>query len=183
MLTRLMPFVNEIFGFCRLHLHKPSTMIGYKLDRENDIREIIEMIISTKGRYALRVMLNLAEREGEDRYIPLKEIAEREEISEKYLEAIVKLLVSKNLLIGLRGKGGGYRLSKDPKDYSVGEILRTTEGDLNVVACLADTADPCPHLSTCKTVPMWSKLDRMVNDFFDGISIADLMNPQEEGAV
>lgn len=138
------------------------------------------MLISTKGRYALRVMIDLAEHMGES-YIPLKEIAERQEISEKYLEIVLKVLVRERLLTGLRGKGGGYRLTRRPDQYSVGEILRLTEGGLAPVACLEQDPAQCPRIATCRTLPMWRKLDRLVNDFFDHITLADLMAPDQAG--
>ena len=132
------------------------------------------MMISTRGRYALRVMIDLAEQQTNN-FVPLKEIAERQEISEKYLENIVKNLVQNGFLEGLRGKGGGYRLCRPPEDYSVGEILRITEGELAPVACLERGAKPCPRAAECRTLPMWKKYYAMTNEFFDGISIADLM--------
>ena len=132
------------------------------------------MMVSTRGRYALRVMIDLAEQGGE-RYVPLKEIAQRQNISEKYLESILKSLVKGGLLFGLRGKGGGYRLTQSPERCTVGSILRLTEESLAPVACLAPEAAPCPHVSHCRTLPMWQKLDRLVNDFFDGVTLADLM--------
>lgn len=132
------------------------------------------MMISTKGRYALRVMIDLAEHQTEG-YIPLKEIAQRQEISEKYLESILKSLVRKKFLTGLRGKGGGYRLTRAPEQYTVGSILRLTEGTLAPVACLEEDPLPCSRATICRTLPMWKKLDALVNDFFDGITIADLM--------
>ena len=132
------------------------------------------MMISTKGRYALRVMVDLAQRQ-ENGYLPLKEIAQRQEISEKYLESILKSLVQARLLVGIRGKGGGYRLTRTPEEYTVGSILRLTEGDLAPVACLGANADPCPRQAHCATLPMWRKLDDMIQAFFDGITLADLM--------
>ena len=138
------------------------------------------MIISTKGRYALRVMIDLAEHQA-DRYIPLKEIAERQEISEKYLEAILKVLVRERLLIGLRGKGGGYKLSKPPEQYTVGSIIRLTEGDLAPVACLESGAAPCPRVSHCRTLSMWQEFDQVINRFFDSYTIADLMQSEQDG--
>ena len=132
------------------------------------------MIVSTKGRYALRVMVDLAEHPTED-YIPLREIAGRQEISEKYLEIILKMLVGEKLVVGLRGKGGGYRLNRAPEEYRVGEILRCTEDSLAPVACLAEAENQCPRAGRCRTLPMWEKLNRVVNDYFDGITIADLM--------
>ena len=125
------------------------------------------MMISTRGRYALKVMIDLAAH-SDGRYIPLKEIAERQNCSEKYLESIIAVLSKEGLLEGLRGKGGGYRLTKEPAAYSVGEILRLVEGPLSPVTCL-DT--PCDRSDTCPTLPMWEKLGGMINDFLDGISI------------
>lgn len=133
-------------------------------------------MISTKGRYALRVMVDLAEHSS-DGYIPLKEIAERQGISEKYLEAILKVLVRERILVGLRGKGGGYKLSKPPEQYTVGRIIRLTEGTLAPVACLESQAEPCPRAARCRTLPMWREFDSVVNHFFDGYTIADLMRP------
>ncbi|MDY4104136.1 MAG: RrF2 family transcriptional regulator [Oscillospiraceae bacterium] len=138
------------------------------------------MMISTKGRYALRVMVDLAEHQTEG-YIPLKEIADRQEISEKYLENILKVLVKARFLTGLRGKGGGYRLSRAPESYTVGSILRLTEGTLAPVACLEEGADACPRTALCRTLPMWKKLDALIAEFFDGITIADLMAPEDPG--
>ena len=132
------------------------------------------MMISTKGRYALRVMVDLAEH-GEDGYIPLKEVAARQEISLKYIERIMPLLTKENLVEGQHGKGGGYRLCRPPEDYPVGEILRATEGGLAPVACLECGAKPCSRAAECRTLPMWQKYYAMTNEFFDGISIADLM--------
>ncbi len=138
------------------------------------------MIVSTKGRYALRVMVDLAEHPAEG-YIPLREIARRQEISEKYLESILKMLVQEKIVVGLRGKGGGYRLNRPPEKYTVGEVLRCTEGTLAPVACLERTDNPCRRASACRTLPMWEKLDRLLQDFFDGYTIADLMNRGQTG--
>jgi Rrf2 family protein len=138
------------------------------------------MLISTKGRYALRVMIDLAEHQS-DRYLPLKEVAERQEISEKYLESIIKLLVQAGLLEGLRGKGGGYRLTRQPEQYPVGEILRLTEGTLSPVSCLEQSPMQCNRAASCRTLPMWKQLYTMLNEFFDGITVADLMNPEQNG--
>ncbi len=131
-------------------------------------------MISTRGRYALRVMIDLAEHGGGD-FVPMKEVAARQEISLKYIERIMPLLTKENLVEGLHGKGGGYRLCRPPEDYSVGEILRITEGELAPVACLERGAKPCPRAAECRTLPMWQKYYAMTNEFFDGISIADLM--------
>ena len=132
------------------------------------------MMISTKGRYALRVMVDLAEHQTGG-YIPLKEIAKRQNISEKYLEIILKSLVREKVIIGLRGKGGGYRMSGAPEQLTVGKILRLTEGDMVPVACLAPEAPPCPMESRCRTLPMWRDLNARLQRFFAGITIADLM--------
>ncbi len=131
-------------------------------------------MISTKGRYALRVMLDLAEHDPEE-YVPLEEIALRQGISKKYLETILKNLVQKDMLQGVRGRGGGYRLTREPKDYSVGEILELTEDTLAVVACLKEDAEFCKRRSYCKTFPMWEKLNKMTHDFYFGITLEDLM--------
>lgn len=132
------------------------------------------VFISTKGRYALRVMVDLAEHQDEG-FVPLKEIAQRQEISEKYLEAVLKVLVRERILVGLRGKGGGYKLGKPPEQYKVGTILRLTEGELAPVACLESHALPCSRAAQCRTLPMWEKFDQVVTEFFDGYTIADLM--------
>lgn len=138
------------------------------------------MLISTKGRYALRVMVDLVEHQAED-YIPLKEIAKRQEISEKYLESIIKLLVKARLLDGLRGKGGGYKLTRSPDQYTVGEILRLTEESLAPVSCLEPGASPCARSSECRTLPMWQGLDKVINDYLNNITIADLMQSTSAG--
>ena len=138
------------------------------------------MLISTKGRYALRVMIDLAEHRAEG-HIPLKEIAERQEISEKYLESIIKLLVRGKLLTGLRGKGGGYRLTKSPEDYSVGAILRLTEESLAPVACLEGEGVSCPRMAECRTLPLWRGLDKVIGDYLNNITLADLSASGSEG--
>lgn len=135
------------------------------------------MMVSTKGRYALRVMVDLAENQRENGYLPLKEIAERQGISEKYLENILKTLVKHKLLTGLRGKGGGYRLTRPPEDYTVGDILRLTEGTLAPVACLWEDAESCPRRAECRTIPMWEKLNELVGDYLDSVTLASLMDP------
>lgn len=131
------------------------------------------MMISTKGRYALRVMIDLAEH-GNTEYIPLKEIASRQRISQKYLESIMTVLSKNNFIDALHGKGGGYRLNREPSDYKVGEILRLTEGTLAPVTCLQEEAAPCAYKSECRTLPMWSKLNSMISNYLDSVSIADL---------
>lgn len=132
------------------------------------------MLISTKGRYALRVMTDLAEHPTEG-YVPLKEIARRQDISEKYLEAIIKILVKAKLLSGVRGKGGGYRLTRPPERYTVGEILRLTEESLAPVACLGTDASSCARAASCRTLPLWQGLDRVIAQYLDGVTLADLL--------
>ena len=134
------------------------------------------MTISTKGRYALRVMVDLAEHNS-DRYLPLKEIAARQEISEKYLELIVRLLVQEGLLEGVRGKGGGYRLTRPPEAYTLGDILRATEGSLAPVACLDEGSQPCSRASQCRTLPIWQRLDGLLCNFFDSVHLTELLEP------
>ena len=138
------------------------------------------MLISTKGRYALRVMVDLAEHR-EEGYIPLKVVAQRQDISEKYLEAIIKLLVRAGLLSGLRGKGGGYKLTKDPAQYTVGDILRLTEDSLAPVSCLEPGAASCPRMAACRTLPLWQGLDKVINDYLDNITLMDLIRSGAAG--
>ena len=130
-------------------------------------------MISTKGRYAIRLMLDLAE-QPEGLPVPLEDIAARQALSKKYLEIVVKLLVAGKLVRGTSGKGGGYRLLRKPEEYTVGEILELTEGTLATVACLEKDADICPRREFCKTLPMWQKFDAIVHDYFYNITIADL---------
>lgn len=132
------------------------------------------MMISTKGRYALRVMIDLAENYGNG-FVPMKEVAERQDISLKYLERILPVLAKNKLIQGHQGKGGGYRLTMEPYRYRVGDILRLTEGELAPVACLNCDANECERAKTCKTLPMWSEFYRLTNTYFDGITLADLM--------
>ena len=138
------------------------------------------MLISTKGRYALRVMIDLVEHQSEG-YVPLKEIAERQEISEKYLESIIKILVKAKLLDGLRGKGGGYKLTKAPEQYTVGSILRLTEESLAPVSCLEEGAIPCTRAAECRTLPLWQGLDKVINEYLDSILLSDLALPESAG--
>ena len=133
------------------------------------------MLISTKGRYALRVLLDLAQNQN-DGYVAMKKVAERQGLSLKYIERIMPVLSKNNYVEGVHGKGGGYRLSSDPKDYRVGDILRLAEGDLAPVACLSCNAEKCDRADTCPTLPMWTEFHDMVNTYFDGITLADLMN-------
>ena len=133
------------------------------------------MVVSTKGRYALRVMIDLAEHSDAER-TPLKEIVERQEISQKYIEAIMTMLSKHGFVDAAHGKGGGYRLNRKPEDYKVGEILRLTEGSLAPVACLQEGAASCPRKAVCSTLSMWKKLDRLIEGYLDSVSLADLMN-------
>ena len=132
------------------------------------------MLVSTKGRYALRVMVDLAEHREEGR-IPLRQIAVRQDISEKYLENILSTLVRHGMLSGLRGKGGGYCLTREPEEFTLGEILRLTEGSLSPVSCLNGPHNTCERVATCRTVRVWTELDRMIEEYLDGVTIADLM--------
>ena len=138
------------------------------------------MLISTKGRYALRVLIDMAEHQP-DAYLPLKEIARRQDISEKYLESIVKALVRGGMLTGLRGKGGGYRLSRPPEQYTVGAVLRLTEGSLSPVSCLEAEAPPCARAARCRTLAMWQGLDQVIREYLDQFTIADLMQAEQPG--
>jgi Rrf2 family protein len=131
-------------------------------------------MISTKGRYAIRVMIDLAEHD-EGKYIPLKDIAARQEISKKYLEIIVKDMVAGGLLTGASGKGGGYKLNRKPEEYSVGEILELMEGTLSPVACLAEDVNDCPRKGMCQTLPLWTEFDQLVHDFFFQKKLSDLI--------
>ena len=138
------------------------------------------MLVSTKGRYALRVMIDLAEHQT-DGFIPLKVIAERQDISEKYLESIIKLLVKAKLLNGLRGKGGGYQLTKAPEQYTAGSILRATEDSMAPVSCLEPGSDACPRAAECRTLSLWRGLDKVINDYLDHYTLADLMHSDPNG--
>ena len=138
------------------------------------------MIVSTKGRYALRVMIDLAEHQAE-RYVPLKEVAARQDISEKYLENILKVLVQNGFLEGLRGKGGGYRLTRRPDQYTVAEILLLTEGSLAPVSCLTPGAPACERMANCRTYTMWKGLNDLIADYFGKITLADLAAPEQAG--
>ena len=133
------------------------------------------MIVSTKGRYALRVMINCAQRpQGE--YVPLKEISEAEGISQKYLEAIMTTLSKAGFVDAVHGKGGGYRLNRKPECYTIGSILKLTEGSLAAVSCTSQGAAACARSECCQTKPMWDKLDKLIDDFFEGITLADILN-------
>lgn len=138
------------------------------------------MLVSTRGRYALRVMIDLAKQDREN-YIPLRDIAQRQGISEKYLESIVKALIREGLLEGLRGKGGGYRLTRPAEDYTAYEILRLTEGSLSPVSCLECEGKSCERAAQCPTLPVWQKLDQMIREYFEDITVADLAFGHQEG--
>lgn len=131
-------------------------------------------MISTRGRYALRVMIDLAENQG-DSYVPMKEVALRQNLSLKYLEQIMPMLKQEKLIVGIHGKGGGYRLTKDPKDYSVGEILRITEKDLAPVGCLSEGAEKCEMRDRCKTIEFWEGLNDLVMDYIYSKTLADFL--------
>lgn len=133
------------------------------------------MLISTRGRYALRIMLELAQYD-QSPYMPLPLIAEKQGISEKYLESVVSLLVKGGLVEGVRGKGGGYRLRRPLQDYSAGEILRLTEGSLAPVSCLEGEENACPRAGQCHTLPMWTKLEGLINSYLDSVTLADLLD-------
>lgn len=133
------------------------------------------MLVSTRGRYALRVMLELAACEG---YTPLRDIAARQEISEKYLESIIKTLVAGGLVTGLRGKGGGYRLEADPDTCTAWDVLRLTEEDLAPVACMSREAQPCTRAGKCKTLPLWQGLDRTIRDYLRSVPLSALMKEE-----
>lgn len=132
------------------------------------------MIVSTRGRYALRVMIDLAENKSSG-FIPMKSVAERQGISLKYLEQILPVLKKAGLIEGVHGKGGGYRLCRNPDEYTVLEILELTEGSLAPVACLENCNTPCEKATTCRTLPLWSELNTILHDFFQNKTIADLM--------
>ena len=137
------------------------------------------MLISTRGRYALRVMIDLAET-GKEGKVAMKTIAQRQGLSLKYLEQILPVLTKGGLVEGVQGKGGGYRLCRKPEEYKVGEILRLTEGDLSPVPCLSNRADPCARRGSCRTIRMWDDFYQLTRDYFDGITLADLMEKPEE---
>ena len=138
------------------------------------------MLISTKGRYALRLLIDLAEHQS-DGYVSLKEVADRQEISEKYLEAIIRILVKDGILIGLRGKGGGYRLSQSPDHLSVYRVLQLTENSLAPVTCLEATSTPCARMADCRTLSLWQGLDQAISEYLGRYTIADLMQAGQPG--
>lgn len=133
------------------------------------------MMISTKGRYAMRVIIDLAENRKAE-YIPLKDIAKRQNISQKYLESIMTVFSKNGFVEAMHGKGGGYRLNRPLDEYRVGDILRLIEGSLTPVSCKECIGEECPQADNCRTLPMWKKLNTMINDYLDSITVADLMN-------
>ena len=140
------------------------------------------MMISTKGRYALRILADIAEHQSEG-YVPLKESAERQEVSEKYLESIVNTLVRSGFVEGLRGKGGGYRLSRPAEKIIVFDVLTATEGTLAPVACLEDGGGKCSRVSVCQTLPLWNGLNTVVSDYLHRFTVRDLMRGDENDSV
>ena len=137
------------------------------------------MMVSTRGRYALRILIDIAEHQAQG-YIPLKELAQRQEISEKYLESIVKDLVKGGILEGLRGKGGGYRLRTAPDQFTVYEILEQMEGCLAPVACLKQDAAACPRMAHCRTYPLWEGLDEVIRSYLSRFTLEDLTRSSSE---
>lgn len=131
-------------------------------------------MISTRGRYSLRVLLDLAQNQG-DGYVPMKDVAFRQKLSLKYLEQILPILKKHQFVTGIQGKGGGYRLTKNPEEYVIGEILRATERDLAPVSCLSKGAEECTLKASCKTIGFWEGLNTLVNEYMDSKTLADLM--------
>ena len=154
-----------------------NTTTSCSLTAKTAVTVTNNMIVSTKGRYALRVMVCFA-LHGGDEYIPLKQIAEEEGISQKYLESIMTVLSKAGFVDAVHGKGGGYRLNRKPENYTVGSILKLTEGGLSTVSCTAQGPSACSRTSCCRTLPMWEKLDKMVDSFFESITLQDLMEEQ-----
>ena len=132
------------------------------------------MMISTRGRYALRILVDLAENQNEG-YITLKEAADRQEISEKYLESIVKDLVKGKFVEGIRGKGGGFRLSRPAEEINVMDVLQSADGAIVPVACLEEGSKPCSRAASCRTLPLWQGLDKVVSEYLGGFTLRDLM--------
>ena len=132
-------------------------------------------MFSTKGRYALRLMIDLAQQNSEE-YIPLKDIAQRQDISKKYLEIIAKELVKAKFLIGASGKHGGYKLTRSPEDYTVGEIIELMEGPISPVACLTPDAEECPRKANCKTLSMWKEFQKIEHDYFYNKTLNSLLD-------
>ena len=137
------------------------------------------MLISSKGRYALRLMIYIAALGDAEGKIALREVADREHISQKYLEQLVRPLMKAGLLKSVRGKGGGYVLTRPPEQYTVGEILRLTEGSLAPVACLDGDCKGCSRSDECPTLDVWKNLDKLINDYLDGVTLDTLVAPNE----
>ncbi len=136
------------------------------------------MMISTRGRYALRAVIDLAENQSTGP-VPLKDIANRQNISLKYLERIFPVLTKQHLIEGTHGKGGGYKLTISPENCRVGDILRLTEGDLAPVSCLECNSEKCERMDTCRTITMWNNLNKIINDYLDNVTVADLMKRED----
>ena len=151
-----------------------STITSFSPTANTAVTATNNMIVSTKGRYALRVMACFAARKDGE-YIPLKEIAEQENISQKYLESIMTVLSKAGFVDAVHGKGGGYRLNRNPSEYTVGSILKLTEGSLAAVSCTSQGPAACSRTTCCQTKPMWDKLDRMIDEFFEDITLANLL--------
>lgn len=132
------------------------------------------MMISTKGRYALRFLADIAQHQA-DGFVPLKEVARRQEISEKYLEIVVKDLVKNGLLTALRGKGGGYRLASSPEEYNLKDVIELMEGSLAPIACLDPGKNTCPRKDSCLTLPLWKGLDKVISAYLSQFTLADLL--------
>ena len=131
-------------------------------------------MVTTRGRYALHVMLDLAEH-NDGRYVPLKDIADRQGLSKKYLEILVRDMVAGGLLVGASGKGGGYKLCRKPEEYTIGEVIELMEGTMASVACLEENAAPCPKASECRTIALWTEYYKLTQDFFNSKHLSDLV--------
>lgn len=140
------------------------------------------MMISTRGRYALRILADLAENATNGGYVPMREASERQGVSLKYMERILPVLTKAGIIEGVRGKDGGYRLAVPPEKCKIGDILRLTEGDIAPVACLEAGAKPCERVCECKTHPLWTELYGIINEFLDSKTIADIMSTAEKPA-
>ena len=134
------------------------------------------MMISTRGRYSLRVLVDLARHEG---YVPMKDVAARQGISLGYLEKILPVLVKNGIVVGIQGKGGGYKLAKPAEKITFGQILRLTEGTLAPVACLEESAPECARADICLTLPVWTELERVVSTYLDSVTIAQAAKKNE----
>ena len=151
--------------------------MGYTFSCKTYTKAVLQMMISTRGRYALRLMLDLAEHQG-DGYVALKDAAQRQDISKKYLEQIIPTLNRFDLLRTTRGYQGGYRLARNPADYTLGDILRATEGSLAPVTCLEVGHNNCERQADCATLPIWQGLNKVINDYLDGITLQDILDRQ-----